>query len=150
MAVRFIGAEHLMGPVAVNTAATIVRNSIVKVDSGQVTNISDGDNTNLAVAMEKYPDADYGGTKTRVELMRLGEQVEVEVPFTHTGATAGDVLAQSDIGGGPFELLAAGGGTVELAETATGVFIPLRVGRDTKIGDKTGFLVGVFTDAASL
>jgi hypothetical protein len=150
MAVRIIGAELLMGPVAVDSTATIVRNSIVRVASGKVTNVANGSNANLAIAIDKYPDPDYGGTKTKVELGRVGEDIEIEVPFTHAGTGSGDVLAQADIGGGPFRLLAASGGTIELASTTNGVFTPLRLGRNTKIGDKTGFLVGVFTDAASL
>jgi hypothetical protein len=148
--VSLIGATQLMGPVAVAPAATIVRNAVVKVVSGEVTAIADGDSANLAVAMDKYPDVDFAGTKTKVDLVRLGEDAEVEVPFNHAGSDPGDVLAQADIGGGPFRLLAATGGTIELSSTSNGVFIPLRVGRDTKIGDKTGYLVGVFTDAASL
>jgi hypothetical protein len=148
--VRLIGATQLMGPVAVAPAATIVRNAVVKVVSGEVTEISDGDDVNLAVAMDKFPDVDFAGTKTKVDLVRLGEDAEVEVPFTHPGSDPGDVLAQSDIGGGPFDILAADGGTIDLSSTADGVFIPLRLGRDTLIGDKTGYLVGVFTDAASL
>jgi len=150
MAVRIVGAELLMGPVAVDTTATIIRNSVVRVDAGKVKNVVAGSNANLAVAIDKYPDPDYGGTKTKVELGRLGEDIEVEVPFTHAGTEGTDVLAQADIGGGPFRLLATAGGTIELASTTNGVFTPLRLGRDTKIGDKTGFLVGVFTDAASL
>lgn len=149
MAVRVIGAEHLMGPVAVDTTATIVRNTVVRVASGKVTNVAAGSNANLALVMDKYPDPDYGGVKTKVELLRLGEDVEVEIRFTHAGTTSGDVLAQADIGGGPFRLLATNGGTIELASVTNGVFIPLRLGRNTKIGDKNGFLVGVFTDAAS-
>jgi hypothetical protein len=150
MAVRLIGPEQWMGPVAVDTTATIVRGNVVYVVSGEVKPVVDGANANIAVAMDKYPDADYGGTKTKVDLVRLGEDCEVEVPFTHAGTTAGDVLAQADFGGGPFRLLATGGGTIELDSTSNGVFIPLRVGRDTKVGDKTGYLIGVFTDAASL
>jgi hypothetical protein len=146
---RLIGSVQLMGPVAVDSTATIVRNAVVRVDSGEVKAIANGSNAGLALAMDKYPDAEYAGTKTRVDLARLGEDHEIEVPFQHDGTTAGDVLAQSDIGGGPFRLLAAGGGTVELASTTNGVFQPLRLGRDTQIGDKTGFLIGVFTDAAS-
>jgi len=149
MAVRVIGSEYLMGPVIVDSTATIVRNSVVRVVSGKVTNVIAGSNENLAVAIDKYPDADYAGTKTKVEVMRLGEDVEVEIPFTHAGATGADVLAQTDIGGGPFRLLATNGGTIELASTTNGVFTPLRLGRGTKIGDKTGFLVGVFGDAFS-
>jgi hypothetical protein len=150
MAVRLIGPEQWMGPVAVDTTATIVRGTVVRVDAGEVKPVADGSNVNLAIAMDKYPDPDYGGVKTQVDLVRLGEDCEVEVPFTHDGAGPGDVLAQADFGGGPFRLLAAGGGTIELDSTSDGVFIPLRLGRDTQVGDKTGYLVGVFTDAASL
>jgi len=149
MAVSVIGAPILMGPVKVASAATVVRNNVVRVNSGEVTVIADGSNVNLAVAMDKYPDTDYGGTKTKVELLRLGEDIEVEVPYNHAGSDPGDVLAQGDIGGGPFRLLAAAGGTIELSSTSNGVFIPTRLGRDTKIGDKTGYLIGVFVDAAS-
>jgi hypothetical protein len=148
--VRLIGATQLMGPVKVASAVTLVRNAVVRVASGEVTNIADGSNANLAVAMDKFPDVDYAGTKTQIDLIRLGEDAEVEVPFNHAGSDPADVLAQADIGGGPFRLLATGGGTIELSSTTNGVFIPLRVGRDTKLGDKTGYLVGVFTDAASL
>jgi hypothetical protein len=150
MGIRLIGPEQWMGPVAVDTTATIVRNTVVQVVSGEVVPVTDGADANLAIAMDKYPDPDYGGVKTKVDLVRLGEDIEVEVPFTHAGSDPGDVLAQGDIGGGPFDILALNGGTVELGSTADGVFIPLRLGRDTQIGDKTGYLVGVFTDAASL
>jgi hypothetical protein len=139
-----------MGPVAVDTTATIVRNAVVAVSSGKVVAVTDAATANLAVAMDKYPDADYGGTKTQVDLVRLGEDQEIEVPFTHAGNTGADVLAQADFGGGPFEILATNGGTIELAATSAGVFVPLRLGRDTAVGDKTGYLIGVFTDAASL
>lgn len=150
MAVRLIGATQLMGPVAVDATAVIERNAVVQIVSGEVVPVTDGADTNLAVAMDKFPDPEYGGVKTQIDVVRLGEDVEVEVAFTHSGTGPTDVLAQSDIGGGPFDILALGGGTIDLDSTADGVFIPLRLGRDTQLGDKTGYLVGVFTDAASL
>lgn len=146
MAVRLIGPYQVMGPVAVNTTATIVRNAIVRVVSGLVTAVTNGANTGLAVALDKYPDPDFVGhgtsAKTQVELAMLDESVEVEVPFS------GGALTQAMIGGGPYELLATGGGTVNVAATSQGVFRPRRPGRDTKLGDTSGYLVGVFVDAA--
>lgn len=135
-----------MGPVAVDTTATIVRNSIVRVASGVVTNVANGSNAGLAVALDKYPDADFVGhgtsAKSQVELAMLDESVEVEVPFS------GAALTQAMIGGGPYRLLAASGGSISVASTTNGVFRPRRPGRDTKLGDTTGYLVGVFVDAA--
>lgn len=140
---RVIGPYHLMGPVNVDPTETIERNALVTVDSGQVTAVSNADDANLAIATDKFPDPEYAGTKTQVGLVRLGEDVEVEMPFS------GAALTQAMIGGGPYNVLAANGGTVNLAATAAGVFKPLRLGRDTAIGATTGFLIGVFTDAAS-
>lgn len=141
MSVRLIGAHNLMGPVAVDTTATIVRNSLVRVAAGLVTGVTTATAAGLAVALDKYPDTDYAGTKTQVQLARLGEDQEVEVPF------AGAALVAADIGGGPFRVLASG--TVDIDVTTGGVFHPLRLGRDTAIGDTAGYLVGVFLDSAS-
>lgn len=141
MSVRLIGAHNLMGPVAVNTSATIVRNSLVRVASGLVTTVTTATTVGLAVALDKYPDTDFGGTKTQVQLARLGEDQEVEVAFS------GAAVAAATFGGGPYRVL--DGGTVDLGSTTGGVFTPLRLGRNTAIGATTGFLVGVFSDAAS-
>ena len=144
MSRRLIGPTQLMGPVAVNTAATIVRNAVVRVTSGTVSAVADGADANLALAMDSYPDAEFRGTKSQVDLARLGEDCEIEVPFA--GATA---LAQTHFGGGPYRLLATAGGTVDIGSTVNGVFTPLRPGRNTRLGNTSGFLIGVFTDAAS-
>jgi hypothetical protein len=133
-----------MGPVAINSATVIERNQLVRVVSGLVTTVADAATAGLALSAEKMPDAEYaGGPKPAVGLIKLGEDCEVEMPFS------GAALTQAMIGGGPYNILAANGGTVNLALTAAGVFKPLRLGRNTKIGDTTGFLVGVFTDAST-
>lgn len=149
MSIRLVGQPISMGPVTVDTTATIVRGYVVQVASGLVTAVADGDNSGLALAMDKFPDSFYEGTKATVNLVRLGREVEVEIPFTHTQTTSTDVLGAADIGGGPFRLLATNGGTIELASTTNGVFTPLRLGRDTKLGDATGYLIGVFSDASA-
>lgn len=143
MSVRFVGPYQTMGPVKVDSGATIARGDFVTVAAGLVTAIGAAANANLAVALDSYPDSEYEGTKEQVALAYLGEDAEIEVPFTK--ATP---LADGDIGGGPFALTAAG--EVDLAVTVDGVFIPRRLGRDTEIGDTSGYLVGVVLDAASL
>jgi hypothetical protein len=144
MSVRFIGPEQKMGPVAVDDTATIVRNQFVRVVSGEVKAIGAGSNANLAVAMDKYPDTEYEGTKIQVDLALLGEDQEIEVPFVTTDSAG---IVQSNVGGGPYALTAAG--VVNLEVTSSGVFTVRRLGRETSLGDLTGFVVGVVTDAAS-
>jgi len=144
MSVRFIGPETKMGPVAVDDTAVIARNQFVRVLNGEVTTIVAGADENLAVAMDKYPDDEYEGTKVSVDLALLGEDQEIEVPFVTTDSGG---IAQTDIGNGPFELTADG--VVDLEETTDGVFIIRRLGRETSLGDLTGFVVGVVTDEAS-
>jgi hypothetical protein len=100
--------------------------------------------------MDMYPDPEYGGVKTKVDLARLGEDMEVEVPFLHPSTDSADVLEQAAFGGGPFDILALNGGTIDISSTTDGVFTPLRLGRNTQLGDKAGFLIGVFTDDAAL
>lgn len=139
---RLIGAPINMGPVKVNTGATIVRGNLVRVVSGEVTTIADAAVAGIALAMDKYPDAEYGGTKTEVELARLGEDIEVEMPFS------GAALAQGNLGTS-FNILAANGGTVNLASSVTPAFKVLRIGRDTALGDTTGYVIGVFLDSVT-
>lgn len=142
MGVRMIGAYNPMGPVTVDTTATIVRNALVRVDAGLVKAVTTASAVGLAIAMENFPDADYA-EKSLVNLVRLGEDFEVEVPFV------GAALIAGDIGAGPFRVLPADGGTVDIDVTIGGVFHPLRLGRDTAIGDTAGYLIGVFLDVAS-
>jgi len=68
MSVRFVGPYQTMGPVDVDSSATIARGDFVTVSSGTVSEISLGSNTNLAVALDGYPDTEYEGTKTQVDL----------------------------------------------------------------------------------
>jgi hypothetical protein len=144
MSIRFIGPIVQMGPVLRKSDATLVRGRLVRVASGETVAMTDAATTGFAVALDSNPDSEYEGTKTMVQLARLGENQEVEIRFS------GAALTQAMIGGGPYNILAANGGTVNVAATAQGVFRPLRVGRDTKLGDTSGYLIGVFTDTASL
>jgi hypothetical protein len=134
-----------MGPVAVDTNETIIRGEVVQVVAGLVTAGTANMVANLAVALDKYPDTEYEGTKTRVDLALLGEDQEVEIGFTGATLTAAIVG-----GGGPYGLNASSGVvTVDLSDTTNDAFIPRRLGRDTAIGDTTGYLVGVFLDSVS-
>lgn len=144
MSVRFIGPYQSMGPVAVDTGDVIARGDFVTVTSGTASDIVLGSNTNLAVALDKYPDDEYEGTKTKIDVALLGEDKEIEVPFV-TVAVGG--IEQTDIGGGNYRLTAAG--LVDIDSTSNGVFLIRRLSRDTKFTDLTGFVVGVVLDAAS-
>jgi len=144
MSVRFVGPYQTMGPVDVDSSATIARGDFVTISSGTVSAISLGSNTNLAVALDGYPDTEYEGTKTQVDLALLGEDTEIEVPFV-TADSAG--IEQTDIGGGAYRLEADG--DVDIDSTSNGVFTIRRLGRDTQLGDLTGYVVGVVSDAAS-
>lgn len=145
MSVRFVGPYQWMGPVPVDDTATIKRGHFVRVDGGEVKAIATGSNANLAVALDKYPDDEYEGTKARVDLGRLGEDCEIEVPF-ETVDTAGILGANI---GNTTALRLHEDSYVDLDSTTNGVFRILRLGRDTKFGDMTGFVVGVVNDAAS-
>lgn len=149
MSVRFVGPYQTMGPVAVDDTATIIRGEVVQLSSGEVVAGTSNMVANLAVALDKYPDSEYEGTKSVVNLALLGEDTEVEVPFETTD-TAG--ITQSQVaGGGPFGLNASSGVvTVDLEDTTNDAFIPRRLGRDTSLGDMTGYVVGVFLDSVSL
>lgn len=150
--VRFIGATENHGPVAVNESATIERNALVRVASGLVVAMADGANANLAVALDSFPDAEYeeGSTaKPEVQLALLGEHIEVELPFLFGSLGTTGALAQSAIGNASAYRITAAG-AVNLDSTTNGVFHVRRLGRDTAIGDATGFLIGVVTDAAAL
>lgn len=148
MAVRFHTATNVHGPVAVDSSATIVRNAVVRVVSGVVVAMSDGGNTNLAVALDKFPDAEYeeGSTsKPMVQLGLLGEDVEVELPFVTTD-TGG--IVQTNIGAASAYRLTAAG-VVNLESTTNGVFTIRRLGYGSALGDLTGTVVGVVSDAAA-
>ena len=144
--VRFIGPFQWMGPIEVDDSAEIARGDFVTVTAGEATEIATGTNVNLAVALDKYPDDEYEGTKTRIDVGRLGEDCEIEVAF-ETADTAGIEVADLR-NTGPYRLHEDG--YVDIDSTANGVFQALRLGRDTQYGDMTGFIVGVVTDAASL
>lgn len=143
MKVKAIGPYHSYpGPVAAAGGASFGKNDLVQVNaSGLVVKAPDAPTSGLAVALHKHPDTEYEGTRTLVQIMRLGEGCEVEVPFVNA-------LAQADFGGGPFDYDLTGD-AIDLDVTAAGCFVPLRVGRNTKVGDTSGFLIGYFTDAAS-
>lgn len=151
MAVRFIGATRNHGPVAVDDTATIERNALVQLSSGEVVAMTDGANAALAVALDKFPDAEYeeGSTaKPMVQLALLGEDTEIELPFLFGSLGSTGAIAQSNIGAAsPYRITAAG--AVNLDSTTNGVFTIRRLGRDTAIGDATGFVIGVVTDAAA-
>lgn len=145
MSVRFIGPETIMGTVPVASGATVTRNEFVRVVNGLAVAMVDGGNAQLAVALDKFPDTEFEGTKARVDLAYLGEDQEIEVPFVTTDP--GGIVA-TDIGAADlFRLTAAG--VVNLESTTNGVFKIRRLGRDTKLTDLTGFVVGVVSDAAS-
>ena len=145
MSVRFIGPETIMGTVPVAGGATVTRNEFVRVVNGLAVAMTDGADAQLAVALDKFPDDEYEGTKGRVDLAYLGDDQEVEVPFVTTDP--GGIVA-ADIGAADlFRVTAAG--VVNLESTTNGVFKIRRLSRDTKLGDLTGFVVGVVSDAAS-
>lgn len=145
MTVRFVGPHQLMGPIAVDDSATIVRGQFVRVVSGEVTAIADGANANLAVALDKYPDAEYEGTKAQVDVARLGEDCEIEAPFVTTDSAG---IIATHVGGTALRINASG--IVNLESTTNGVFTILRLGRETSFGDLTGYVQGVVSDAASI
>lgn len=143
MSVRFVGAYQKMGPVTVDTSAVIARGDFVQINAaGAAEAVAAGDNTHLAVALDKYPDTEYEGTKSRIEIARLGEDCEIEVPLWTSSTVSAAV-----VGGGPFAITAAGEVNVDV--TTNGVFSVLRTSRDTEFGAATGYLVCVVSDAAS-
>jgi hypothetical protein len=144
MSVRMIGPETKMGTLPVGSGATVTRNQFARVASGVVVAMADGSNANLVVALDKFPDVEYEGTKARVDFAYLGEDQEIEVPFS---AGVGGIVAANIGAADAFRITAAG--VVNLESTTNGVFIIRRLGRDTKLTDTTGFVVGVVTDAAS-
>lgn len=144
MSVRLVGPYQVMGPVAVDSGATIAKDTLIQVAAGVVTALAANDNTGLAVALDSYPDAEYEGTKTHVELAILGGSTEIELPFVDAGG-----ITQAEIGG-TFSLTTAAGGTVNTAAAGTGpAFTVRRLSRDSKIGDTAGYVIGVITDAAA-
>lgn len=142
MSVRIIGADPTMTAVPVNSGATITRNQFVTLSSGEAVAIGASPTANLAISMENFPDAEYEGTRTQIDVALLGEDQEIEVPFT-TATT----IAKADIGAGPFALTAAG--VVDIDVTASGVFTIRRLGRETEFGAASGYVVGVVSDAAA-
>jgi len=145
MSVRYIGPETIMGTLPVGSGATVTRNQFARVVDGVVVAMVDGGNANLVVALDKFPDVEYEGTKARVDFAYLGEDQEIEVPFVTTDG--GGIVAANIGAANPFRITAAG--VVNLESTTNGVFIIRRLGRETKLTDLTGFVVGVVTDAAS-
>jgi hypothetical protein len=143
VAARIIGQPINMGPHNVTAGQTIARGGLVTSVSGLLTVAANAAVANIALAMDKWPDADYGGTKTGIDIAYLGEDVEIEMPFS--GAT----LAATHIGGS-FGILAADGGTVNLANTTNLAFQVHRLGQNTNLGATTGFLIGVILDSAAL
>ena len=144
MAVRFHKAGASAGPVAINAATTVARNDLVRVVNGLVVPVVDDTVVDMAVVLDSLPDADYeeGATlKPTVQLARLGEDCEVEMPFT--GA-----IAQVDVGL-TFNILALNGGTVNLDDVTDPAFTVRRFGEGVAVGDTTGTVVGVFLDSVS-
>lgn len=142
MSVRIIGPDPKMSLVPVNSGATITRNQFVEIASGEAVALTAAPQANIAVSLENFPDAEYEGTRTSIDIALLGEDQEIEVPFS-TAAT----IAIADIGAGPYALTAAG--VVDIDTTTNGVFIIRRLGRETEFGAASGYVVGVITDAAA-
>lgn len=142
---RYHGAFHRMGPVPVATGASFTKDDILAMAAGEVALAGAGAAAGLCVSLAPWPDNDYVGTRTRVDVGRLGEDTEVELDFV---AGAGGIVA-GDIG--KLRPLNANR-DIDLAALAGAgdVFQILRLGGDTAYGDTTGTVIGVFTDGASL
>lgn len=145
MSVRFIGPHQNMGPVPIDAATAVQRGDVVRVVSGLVVPIVINTVANMAAVMETNPDPEREepGGKTQVDLARLGEDTEVEMPFV---APVGGITAAMI--GGTFAITASG--NIDVAVTATPSFKVLRLSRDTAFTNLTGFVQGVFLDSASL
>lgn len=142
MSVRFVGPFQTMGPVAVDSSATIAAGDIVQVAAGLVTALASGDVVGLAVALDKSPDTEYEGTKSQVDVALLGGGVLVELPMVDAGG-----IAAANIGG-TYTLTAAG--AVDTADDSGGpAFTVMHLSRDTALGDTTGYVVGTFLDSVT-
>lgn len=140
MSVRLVGPYQVMGPVPVAAGATIAKDTLIQVAGGEVTALLADDATGIAVALDSFPDAEYEGTKTHVELAILGSDTEIEIPFTDAGG-----ITKAEIGA-TFSLTAVGT-VVTSAAGAGAAFTVRRLSRDTKIGDTAGYVIGVIADA---
>ena len=144
MSVQFVGATNQkMGTVPVAAPATFNRGDLVTLVNGLAVAAPDNAVANLAVALDMFPDVEYEGVKGRVDIAYLGDDQEVVLPFQ------GAAIAVANIGM-PFNILALNGGTVNLALNNAASFIIRRFGDGVAVGDLTGTVVGVFTDAVSL
>lgn len=141
MSVTFIGTYNRMGPVKADTGDTIARGDIVQITSGTASDLTAGAKVNLAVALDSYPDAEYEGTKTHIEVALLGEDIEIEVPFALAGG-----IGQANIGE-DYGFLATG--VLDLTDTTDVAFRIRRLGRDTSFTDTSGYVIGVMLDSAS-
>jgi hypothetical protein len=133
-----------MGTVGIVAPTVLRRGDLVRVVNGLATAPADAANTSLAVALDMFPDVEYEGTKARIDIGYLGEEIEVEMPFVDVGGG----IAVADIGAS-FNILAANGGTVNLDANAQACFKVLRFGPTTVVGAATGTVIGSFLDAAS-
>lgn len=140
---RYHGAFHRMGPVPVAGGASFTKDDILAMAAGAVALAGAGAAAGLCVSLAPWPDNDYVGTRTRVDVGRLGEDTEVELDFVGAAIAAGDIGKLRPLNANRDIDLAAVAG-------AGDVFQILRLGGDTAFGDTTGTVIGVFTDAASL
>ena len=145
-----MGSFNVVGPhakyttVAVDSTASFSKGDIVIVSSGQVTGNAGGDTQGITLALQDFPDSEYEGTQSAVEVVMLGNDCELKHEFTGYTAAAAWVGSKFVVAAG------AGAQTIDLsAATTAGVFTVTRFDEGTASGDTTGFVVGVFDDAAT-
>jgi len=145
MSAQLVGGaiNQKMGTLNVAAPAAFGRGDLVTLAAGLAVAAADAAVANLAVALDMFPDVEFEGVKNRIDIAYLGEDQEVIMPFQ--GAAA----AQAQIGV-RYGILALNGGTVNLADAVNAAFLVRRFGDGTAIGDLTGTVHGVFTDAVSL
>lgn len=146
MSVRFVGPYQVMGPVAVDSSATISKGDFVQINAaGAAEAIAAKDATNLAVALDKYPDTEYEGTKSMIEVARLGEDVVLEVPIFTSSTVSAAILGSTS----KFWVTATGQINVDVESATLGVFHVVGLSRDTSFGDSSGYLRVVVDDSAA-
>jgi hypothetical protein len=143
MPARIIGQPLNMGPLNIAANTIVAHGDLVTLAAGLAIPVADATVADIAIAMDGMPDPDFGGVKTQIDVARVGEDVEIEMPFQ------GAAIAQASIGV-TYNLLALNGGTVNLAAVNAPAFTVLRLGRNTAMGAVTGFVIGVIIDTAAL
>ena len=128
--------------VAVDSTASFSKGDIVVVSSGEVTAASGADTQGLAMSLQDFPDNEYEGTQSDVDIVVVGDGEEFKVTWSGTTATATWV-------GSTFALGTADPQTLDFAATTGTVFTVTRFDEGSSGGDTTGALVGVFNDAAA-